>query len=179
MKRKNQESQKRRTRDTVALIFSVMGTVLLVTVIIVCIPLTIPRMFGYQVYTVITGSMEPEIPTGSLVYTKEIPPEEVEEDDVIAFYGSVDQRAIITHRVVSNQIVSGEIITKGDANEQPDPMPVFYDSVIGKVELSIPVIGRILALVASWTGKMIAIGMIVSSVLLHLLAGALRKSREE
>lgn len=179
MKREKEQPQERRIRDIVALIFSVVGTVLLVTVIIVCIPLTIPRMLGYEVYTVITGSMEPEIPTGSLVYTKEIPPEEVEEDDVIAFYGSVDNRAIITHRVVSNQIVSGEITTKGDANEQPDPMPVSYDSVIGKVELSIPVIGRILALIASRTGKLIAIVMIVSSVILHLLAGALRKSREE
>ena len=44
--------------------------------------------------------MEPAIPTGSLVYIKEMEPKDVQVDDVIAFYGTKDAASIITHRVV-------------------------------------------------------------------------------
>lgn len=60
---------------------------MLVALVLVCLPLTVPRLFGYHIYTVISGSMEPAIPTGSLVYIQEMEPEDVEADDVIAFTG--------------------------------------------------------------------------------------------
>ena len=40
----------------------VLGTGLLIALVLVCLPLTLPRMFGYHIYSVISGSMEPEIP---------------------------------------------------------------------------------------------------------------------
>ncbi len=54
---------------------SALGIFLLLAVIAVCIPLTLPKLFGYQAYTVISGSMEPEIPVGSLVYIQPSAPE--------------------------------------------------------------------------------------------------------
>ena len=68
-----------------ATVCSVVGTILLALVIVVCIPLTVPRIAGYQIYTVISGSMEPEIPTGSLVYVKNTAPSGIEKGDVIAW----------------------------------------------------------------------------------------------
>ena len=88
-----------------ATVCSVVGTILLALVIVVCILLTVPRIAGYQIYTVISGSMEPEIPTGSLVYVKNTAPSGIEKGDVIAFYGSLENGSIITHRVVSNNSV--------------------------------------------------------------------------
>ena len=82
------------------------------------------------------------IPTGSLIYTKGIPPKEVKKEDVIAFYRGTDSVAIVTHRVVKNQTVSGKFITKGDVNEEKDPVPVDYDELLGKVALSVHLWGE-------------------------------------
>jgi len=49
---------------------------LLAALVLICLPLTVPRLFGYHIYTVVSGSMEPAIPTGSLVYIREAAPEE-------------------------------------------------------------------------------------------------------
>lgn len=64
---------------------SVFGTLILVSVIAVCIPITVPKLMGYEIYNVVSGSMEPEIPIGSAIYVKAAAPEDVQEGDVIAF----------------------------------------------------------------------------------------------
>lgn len=162
-------------RNRGACVCSALGTLLLTVVILLCIPLTIPRLFGFQIYTVVSGSMAPAIPTGSLVYVEEVDAADVETDDVIVFYSGSESGGIITHRVVKNQVVSGQFITKGDANEQEDVTPVEYDRLIGKVVFSVPVLGSILAAVAGTSGKIAAAGMIVAAVLLHMAAGRLRE----
>jgi len=110
--------------------------------VLVCLPITATRLFGYDAYSVVSGSMEPAIPTGSLVYVQETAPEDMKEDDVIAFYGAKDSNAIITHRVVENKVVMGEFITKGDANKTEDMNAVPYSNFIGKVVYTIPVLGK-------------------------------------
>ena len=64
---------------------SVSGTLILISVIAVCIPITVPKLMGYEIYNVVSGSMEPEIPIGSAIYVKAAEPEGVQEGDVIAF----------------------------------------------------------------------------------------------
>ncbi|MCI6466731.1 MAG: signal peptidase I [Faecalicatena sp.] len=175
--RKNKHKSKHKSKF--ASVLSVLGTVLLIAVIVLCVPITIPQMFGYQVYTVISGSMEPAIPTDSLVYTKSLPPENVKVDDVIAFYSADDTGAIITHRVVKNQVVEGQFVTKGDANDQEDPMPTAYSNLLGRVELTIPFMGKLLATVASTAGKIATVSLIGVAVLLHIIAGVIRRGHEE
>ena len=126
------KKEKRGALAGCARICKIFGTVCLVAVILVCLPLTLPRVFGYEIYTVISGSMEPAIPVGSLVYVQPGAPEDAGTDDVIAFYSSMDTGAIITHRVIKNDIVTGQIHTKGDANEKEDLYPVGYDYYIGR-----------------------------------------------
>ena len=155
------------------MICSILGTLLLVLLVAVCVPLTVPRMAGYQIYAVVSGSMEPAIPTGSLVYIKQTEPESIKEDDVIAFYGTRDAGSIITHRVVGNSVVTGEFITKGDANKTNDMNPVSYDQLIGKVAVSIPHAGILAQLFTSTTGKIAAAGVILASILFHVVASRL------
>jgi len=57
----------RQKKSPVAAVCSVLGTLLLIIIVAAYLPITIPRAFGYEIYTVISGSMEPAIPTGSLV----------------------------------------------------------------------------------------------------------------
>lgn len=171
---------KENRKSSVAMIFSTLGTVLLILIIIICIPLTVPRLFGYEAYHVISGSMEPEIPIGSLVFIKEMEASDVEKEDVIAFYGGSSSSAIITHRVVENRVVMGEFITKGDANEANDMNPVDYDEFIGKVVWSVPLLGTLAQFLAIGTGKWIAIGVIGVILLFYGLVSVLnRKNRNE
>lgn len=164
-----------RKKQIAAKVCSVIGTLLLLVAILVCIPLTLPRFAGYQIYHVISGSMEPAIQVGSVVYVKNIAPADIQKKDVIAFHSVLGEEAIITHRVVSNNRVAGEIVTKGDANAKEDMEPVPYENVLGKVALTVPVLGKILATIATIQGKAAVGSVILLSLLLHVIAGKLRK----
>ena len=87
---------KKRKHNPAALLCNAAGTVILIILILACLPLTLPRLAGYSLYSVISGSMEPEIPVGSLVLIHDADPVYVEEGDVIAFYGAADSSAVIT-----------------------------------------------------------------------------------
>ena len=171
-------SKKQSRKSPVAAICSLLGTFVLILVILLCLPFTIPRLMGGQIYTVISGSMEPAIPVGSLVYVEGIEPEDVMVEDVIAFYGGRDANAIITHRVIENRVIMGEFITKGDANQTNDMNPVDYDHLIGKVEFSIPKAGGIAQILTSYEGKIAAASMIGLAVVLHLIASVLEKKED-
>lgn len=154
---------------------STLGTALLILLILVCLPLTLPGILNYQPYAVVSGSMEPEIPVGSLVYIKTMEPQDVQDDDIIAFYGGRDANVMVTHRVVENRVVMGEFITKGDANQTEDMNPVDYDDFVGRVELIIPKMGMTAQLLTSTSGKIVAACVIVAALLLHMAASALDK----
>lgn len=148
-------------RERISKVLDISGNLLLVLVILICVPLTVPRVLGFNIYSVISGSMEPAIPTGSLIYVKDATPTELQKGDIIAFYGTENQGSIITHRVFDNRIVEGELITKGDANDKPDVNPVKFTSVIGKVTYHIPFIGVIGQFVSNTIGK-VFIGLLIA-----------------
>lgn len=162
-------------KNPVATMCSVLGTLLLIVLILGCLPLTVPKVFGYSIYTVISGSMEPAIPVGSLVYVKYQEPESIQKKDVIAFYGAKDSSSIVTHRVVTNKKLSGEFITKGDANQTNDMNPVNYTNYMGKVVLTIPVIGGIAQSFTTGNGKIALFCLIGFIVLLEILGSLLHK----
>ena len=163
---------KKTKRRPAVLLCNAAGTAILVLLILACLPLTLPRLMGYSLYTVVSGSMEPEIPVGSLVMVHEAEPALIQEGDVIAFYGAVDSAAVITHRVLSNSPAMGQFITKGDANEDRDVNPVPYSEFIGKVEHVIPGAGGIAETLAGSAGRRAAGCMIVLAAV-FLAAGSI------
>lgn len=148
---------------------------ILMAVVAICIPMTVPRLMGYDVYVVVSGSMEPEIPVGSALYVAAVVPEDVAEGDVIAFY---DRGAVITHRVLENHVVEGEFITKGDANEERDLAPVPYASLIGRMARSVPFLGNVMAVCSGTKGKIYLACGVVGAVLLLWAGNLLGKGRE-
>ena len=142
-------SQKKKT--PVATVCSLLGTILLIVLILGCIPLTVPKAFGYNIYTVISGSMEPAIPVGSLVYVKYQEPETIHKK------------------------LSGEFITKGDANQTKDMNSVNYNNYMGKVVLSIPIIGGIAQSLTTASGKIALFCLIAFILLLEILGSLLHK----
>lgn len=87
--------------------------------------LLFPGLFGIRPYVVYSGSMEPEIQTGAVVFTK-VEKLSPEKGDIITFR---NRDTVITHRVVKKQ--NGTWITKGDANKTADPVPVEESQIIG------------------------------------------------
>lgn len=175
-----QRAENKKRRSPVAVFCSALGTVLLIIVVAACVPLTVPRLFGLQLYTVVSGSMEPSIPTGSLIYVGETEPEDVAAGEVIAFFGSADSASIITHRVVENRTLTGEFVTKGDANEKEDMKPVSYDQYIGKVVFSAPWLGNLAYSMTSVQGRTAAVIVILAVVGLHTAASVIdRRERGE
>ena len=172
---KRTKNIKKTKKSAGAVLCRSLGTILLAALVLVCLPLTVPRLFGYHIYSVVSGSMEPAIPTGSLVYIRETAPEDVEADDVIAFYSSADSASIITHRVLENRVLMGEFITKGDANQTEDMNPVPYSNLIGKVVRSFPEIGAMAQILTGKEGKFIAAGVIAAALFLQGMASLLEK----
>ncbi|MCC2631714.1 MAG: signal peptidase type [Patescibacteria group bacterium] len=86
-----------------------------------------------------SGSMEPELPTGSLIFIKPAPAYEVR--DIIAYKGPANE--IITHRIKTKILENKQsiYITQGDANSIQDLAPVSESSILGKHYSSIPWIG--------------------------------------
>ncbi len=147
---------------------NIIGLLLLVIVVIMCIPLSVPRLFGFQTYAIVSGSMEPEIPVGSIVYAKKAEPTAVAPGDVIVFYGGHDENAVVTHRVVENRKDEKEFITKGDANAGNDVTPIAYNNLIGKVVFDLPGIGKYLPVLTGIRGKIYMICIIAAGVLLRI-----------
>lgn len=105
-----------------------------------------PELIGADLaLTVKSGSMEPAIPTGSVVFVKEVPATRAEVGDVITYRD--DGGNLVTHRVTEKHVAGESLrfVTKGDANENPDPEPVYRGDFVGVVTFSIPLIGYVVA----------------------------------
>lgn len=125
----------------------------MVFIVAACLGLAIPRIAGCETYVVVSGSMEPSIPVGSIVYSEPVDPKLLQSGDVIVFNDYTRSKAPITHRAVSNDTAAGTIITKGDANAARDVNPVTYDNLIGKVKTHVPRIGFTAAIAFIISGK--------------------------
>lgn len=151
---------------------NVVGTLILISVIVTCLPAFLPRVLGYEVYNVVSGSMQPEIPIGSLILVKPAEPETIKEGEVIAF---MSEDSVITHRVVANKVIEGKFTTKGDANEKEDMNDVPYGAVIGKVTFHCPLLGEMLWIYTSTAGKIYAICFAACGAMFNILAGRMRE----
>ncbi|MEA1929663.1 MAG: signal peptidase I [Patescibacteria group bacterium] len=99
---------------------------------------------SYQLKVVKSGSMEPAIKTGSLVLIS--PARTYGEGDVITFGRDVGSAVPTTHRIIGVRAEGGTMLykTKGDANEEADLNEVARREIIGRVNLSIPILGYLL-----------------------------------
>ena len=112
--------------------WNVISSILVALVVLLALLLVGARLFGLQVYTVLSGSMEPTYHTGSLIYVKKVDPYTIRDGQVITFM--LDENTIATHRVVG--VVPDEedstvvrFRTKGDANETEDGGLVHYVAI--------------------------------------------------
>ncbi|MEM0243730.1 MAG: signal peptidase I [Zestosphaera sp.] len=133
----------------------------------------VSMIIGYRALVVVSGSMSPALNVGDVaVINTRVSPSDVVEGDVIAFYLSRD---LIIHRVVRVLNTSSGIkyLTKGDANENPDPFRVSQSALLGKYVFKIPLVGYL------WIYLMqilINYQNLIITVTLLMTAGLLRNS---
>ncbi|MBO0958280.1 signal peptidase I [Neobacillus sp. MM2021_6] len=130
-----------------------------------------PQAFGYQLKTVLSGSMEPGIKTGSIIAVKPaVDTKNFKKNEVITF--KEDENKLVTHRVVE-VIKNGDSVmyrTKGDNNKTEDMNPVLSDNVVAKYTgFTIPYIGYFTAFSKSKQGS--ALLLILPGILLLLYSG--------
>ena len=142
-----------------------------------------PHVLGYRTMTMLTASMAPEIEPGDVTIVTPIAITEVAEGMVITYHKPVDDRSLVTHRVVSVETGadgSVQVRTKGDANDAIDPWTAsLQGDTAYEVRAVIPELGHVIQALRT---------PVVTQVLLYgapaLLAGWLlmtiwRPAREE
>ena len=155
---------------------NLIGTLLVIAVIVTSVPLAVPTLMGYEIYNVTSGSMEPTLPVGSVIYVKPTQAELVQPGDIIAFY--VDA-VVVTHRVVENRFVEGEFVTKGDANEMADFSNARYRDLVGVVKYHFPYLGNYLMIYSHQLTKVYLMVLAFCGVLFNVLAGRMRVRSQE
>jgi signal peptidase I len=123
------------------------GLILALVIVVSVFPLLPPFKNYYHSRTVLTGSMEPKIPKGSVVINQWLDQKNLKVGDVITYQHPADQKIVyITHRVVKIDKTGllWRFETKGDANPAPDFGSVTQASIEGKVILTIPLIGYLI-----------------------------------
>lgn len=136
---------------------NIIYTLLFIIVILMLVVVILQRVSdnsisfgGYRLFTVATGSMEPEYQVGDVLISQEIDPNEIQVGDNIVYRGNTGsfKDKIVTHQVVSIREENGEkkITTKGIANVEEDPEidgSQVYGKVIYKVK-TLSFIGQII-----------------------------------
>lgn len=140
-------------------IWNIISGVLVGIVVVLAVLLVGVRFIGLQNYTVLSGSMEPAYPTGSMIYIKQTDPQKLEVGDVITF--RISGETIATHRIIEEVQEGGTTCfrTKGDANEVDDNVLVQPDNILGKVLFCIPGLGFLAAYLQSASGRYAAIAV--------------------
>lgn len=167
---------------TVKKIWNTITSLLVILVVIGAMLLGGVRVLGYQVFTVLSGSMEPVYHTGSLIYVKDVDYRDLGEGDVITFM--LNEDTVATHRIVG--VVPDEedpsvvrYRTKGDANDAEDGALVHYKNVIGSPVFTIPYLGYVANYIQNPPGTYIAISGGAVLMILVFLPDLLGSDEEE
>lgn len=146
-------------------VLQLAGKLLLVGWVLVALAVVLfsfgPSLFGYQALIVRSGSMEPAIPTGSVVVDQPVPPNTLQVGDVITFETHDGGVSVVTHRIaeITEAGPSPVFRTKGDANTTIDPTYVRYVNVGWKVIAVVPKAGYLFNALAQPAARGVLIGV--------------------
>ncbi len=138
------------------------------------------KLLGFQVLTIDSGSMEPNLPKDSLILIKKVDPFTLQTDDVITFI--IDTEGTLeTQRIVGIRSEDRSFITKGDANDVYDA-PVPLKNIVGKVELCLPNVGGAFRAVTAEKNRIyvfIAIGIFIFLTVLWSITDIIKNKKTD
>lgn len=143
-------------------------------VVLLAILLVGMRVAGFEIYTVLSGSMAPQLPVGSVIYVRSS--EDIAVGDVITYQFSGG--TAVTHRIIETVSEGAETLyrTMGDANDTPDGSLVPAQNVVGKVMFHIPYLGYIASFISKPNGIYFLIALSAVLTLLTAIGDCLSKS---
>lgn len=156
---------------------NILSTVVLIFLLGIAAAILVPMAMGYKEMAVLSGSMEPGIPVGSVVYVKPMDASQLAEGDVCT-YLLADGSNYVTHRVVSIDTTRKTLITQGDANTEPDG-EVAFGQVLGKAQFHLPLLGYISIHARTSRGILAICGALVVVILLNFVPMILEADEEE
>lgn len=153
----------------------IISNIVLVLLVVLVIAFAGVRLAGLTPYAVLSGSMEPLYPVGSLVYVREVDPATIQPGDSVTF--EKGDGVVATHQAYEVDADAREIRTQGIANinsdgsVMKDAEPVSFSSVIGVPVACVPLLGYVNAFVTSTAGTFIVVAGAVVAIALSVFAG--------
>lgn len=139
----------------------------------------------FSLYTIVSPSMVPNINVYDVVIDVKLEkPEDVKINDVITFNSSIPgvEGGTITHRVIAiSKDKEGNYYykTKGDNNLVDDGVDVSFNSIVGKVALRIPGLGKVQSFMASSMGWLMFILVPALYIIIKDILRIIKNKNEE
>lgn len=160
----------------------IIGNLLTGLLVLLVVSQIILILMGYKLMYVKTGSMEPEIHQGSLIYVKNY-------KDKDTFYNKIEvgnditykteSGTVVTHRIINIDVENDLITTQGIIDGAAVDKSIHYSQVIGKVRLAIPVLGYLIMILQTWYFWVILICLIVIVFISKYLYKEIKKNKIE
>lgn len=163
----------------IKIILKSVSYMIIIVVVSLAILLVGVKMFGFKIYTVLSGSMEPEYRVGSLIYVVDTNINELDVGDVITF--NVTNKVVATHRIVEieDDLNGIKFRTKGDANDFIDENYVESSNVIGTPMFMIPYLGYVASFMQTKSGKFITIGISILLIIIVIVIDSIIDNKKE
>jgi signal peptidase len=160
----NQGRGKRAVKILIWIVSAILGLIVAALAFVVFSP-------DYDLYFVRSGSMSPAVNTGDVVIVGPVSGG-IKPGDIITYQ---QDKNLITHRVIS--IEGDTLITKGDANEDPDPRPIQFSQVKSRYLFRIPYVGYVNSFIHTRLGwflviilpAIILVGFIIKDIIKEAL----------
>ena len=154
---------------------NIVSNVVIAVLLLLVVAFAGVRLAGLTPYAVLSGSMEPLYPVGSLIYVREVDPATIQPGDSVTF--EKGDGVVATHQAYEVDADAQEIRTQGIANinsdgsVMKDAEPVSFSSVIGVPVACVPLLGYVNAFVTSTAGTFIVVAGAVVAIALSVFAG--------
>uniref|UniRef100_UPI004056C521 signal peptidase I n=1 Tax=Acetatifactor sp. TaxID=1872090 RepID=UPI004056C521 len=158
-------------------ICSILSTLILILFAAIAAVLILPVLFGCKSMAVVSGSMEPAIPVGSIIIVKEAESDALEIGDVVTY--QMSGNTMVTHRIVEIDKENQCVTTKGDANEVEDGSPVAYSQIVGKEVFHVPYLGYLSIYIKTPLGIVGVCAVLMVLILLNFLPSVFGADDEE
>ena len=122
--RSDPDATRHRARTPLATALSLITTCLLVLLVLALgVSAWAVRSGQWAAHPVLSGSMQPTLPIGSVAVVERVPTSSLQPGDVITFHEPGDEGRLVTHRIAAIRRQDGRLVyqTKGDANPERDP----------------------------------------------------------
>ena len=159
---------------------AIVGTILALTLLVVLAGIA-PTFFGYESFTVYSGSMEPAVRVGALAVVQPVPSSQLRAGDVITYRMPFFPDVVVTHRLLAIQTTPDgktQYRTKGDANQAEDLVQVDPNAVLGRVAYSVPYAGYVVEYSKTGAGRLVLIALPAALIALDFLRQRMRPHQD-